>query len=559
VPTTGIAPGSLIAGYRIEEMAGRGGMGVVYRATQLGLGRTVALKLIAPDLADDARFRERFKRESRLAASIDHPNVIPVYEAGETNGDLFISMRWVEGTDLGTLIKRGGGLDPKRASEIITQVAAALDAAHERGLVHRDVKPANVLITAGRDEHVYLSDFGLVKRITGSGDVTRSGEVVGTLDYIAPERIAGKGSDAGTDVYSLGCVLFHCLSGRVPFETDSEIAKIYAHLNERPPRLSELVPELPERLDRVVARAMSKEREERYPSAGDLSRAATTALKEMPSSNGEPSRARRARTAVLSDAPTRRRGTRRGDRRALLAGLAALALGGIAAGVLALAGVFEDGSGERRSGASAAVPPDGTFLRARGSPRVHVVKAGAKFVLPRRERTGFGYERRKVRVVSRAALRGVPTIPRTGSLVSSYSNSLVWEVRGGERRLTGAPKGADVATIPSSGLRQIPLTPGRRKTSLVVEAPASVQERSSFHLIARVRSAKGVPTGACLFFRIGANGLKERANTSTRRGRCDAVVDFSGARSVRYLVRFYGDAKWKSSEATTPPIDVQPR
>src|SRR4051794_11085409 len=195
-------PGALFGGYRIEGIAGHGGMGVVYRATQLGLGRTVALKLIAPDVAHDPRFRERFKRESRLAASIDHPNVIPVYEAGEADGSLFLSMRWVEGADLLTLIKRGGGVEPEQAARITSQVAAALDAAHGHGLVHRDVKPANVLVVAGGADHAYLTDFGLVKRTKTSSDVTQSGEFVGTLDYVAPEQIEGK-ADASSDVYSL--------------------------------------------------------------------------------------------------------------------------------------------------------------------------------------------------------------------------------------------------------------------------------------------------------------------------------------------------------------------
>ena len=272
-----LATGSLIVGYRIEGVAGRGGMGIVYRATQLGLERPVALKLISPDFADDPEFRERFKRESQLAASIDHPNVIPVYEAGETNGTLFLSMRWVEGSDLATLIRRGGGLEPERAVHVVSQVGAALDAAHLRGLVHRDVKPANVLVVSGRGEHVYLTDFGLTKRVTTSGGPTRSGELLGTLDYVAPEQIKNKASGPLSDVYSLGCVLFHCLTGRVPFETDTEVAKIYAHLHETPVPPSSLVPGLSTAYDEVVARAMAKEPAQRHPTAGDLGEAALAA------------------------------------------------------------------------------------------------------------------------------------------------------------------------------------------------------------------------------------------------------------------------------------------
>ena len=281
MPLIDVAAGSVIAGYRIEELAGRGGMGVVYRATQLALDRQVALKLIAPEFANDALFRRRFKRESRLAASIDHPNVIPVHEAGDAEGLLFISMRWAEGTDLDTLIRRGGGLEPERAVALVAQIGAALDAAHGRGLIHRDVKPGNVLVVPGSVEHVYLTDFGLVKRLRTSAALTRSGQLLGTLDYVAPEQIQRTGGDARSDVYSLGCVLFHCLTGRVPFETDDDVAKLYAHVNDSPPAPSELAPGLPPGLDLVVAHAMAKEPERRFASAGELGRAAVEAVQEL--------------------------------------------------------------------------------------------------------------------------------------------------------------------------------------------------------------------------------------------------------------------------------------
>lgn len=190
--TTGLQIGSTLAGYRIEALVGRGGMGVVYRAMQLGLDRQVALKLIAPDLAQDQGFRERFKRESRTTASIDHPNVIPVFEAGEADGQLFISMRYVQGTDLGALVQRSGRLAPERAVRIVEQVADALDAAHAHGLVHRDIKPGNVLILSqgGRD-HVYLTDFGLSKHAASQSALTKTGQFVGTLDYVSLEQIEG--------------------------------------------------------------------------------------------------------------------------------------------------------------------------------------------------------------------------------------------------------------------------------------------------------------------------------------------------------------------------------
>ncbi len=205
------APGSTFSGYRIEAEAGRGGMGIVYRATQVALGRPVALKLIAANFAGDRSFRERFKREWETAASIDHPNVIPVYEAGEAEEHLFIAMRYVEGLDLANLIAREPEFDPERAVRIVAQVASALDAAHARGLVHRDVKPANVLI--GAEEHVYLTDFGLTKHASQDA-LTKTGLFVGSVDYAAPEQIRGEAMDARTDVYSLGCVLYQTLTKR---------------------------------------------------------------------------------------------------------------------------------------------------------------------------------------------------------------------------------------------------------------------------------------------------------------------------------------------------------
>lgn len=272
---------SELAGYRIQALVGRGGMGVVYRAEQLRLGRAVALKVLAPSLAADDEFRERFERESRLAALIDHPNIVPVYEAGEADGLLFIAMRWVEGSDLGALLKRAGPLDPERALALLGQVGSALDAAHERGLVHRDVKPGNVLIVDGsarsRVEHVYLTDFGIAK-MTTSGGLTRTGMFLGTPDYAAPEQFEGTELDGRSDVYALACLLFQCLAGSRPFERTTEIAVMYAHLHDPPPRVSELRRGLPVSLDAVIATGMAKKREERYASCHDLIEAADAAL-----------------------------------------------------------------------------------------------------------------------------------------------------------------------------------------------------------------------------------------------------------------------------------------
>src|SRR3954451_1072962 len=217
-----LAPGAEFGAYRIESVAGQGGMGVVYRATQLGLDRAVALKVITPAFADDEEFRARFERESKLAASIEHPNVSPVCEAGEQDGTLFLAMRFVHGTDVKSLLEREGRLEPLRAARFVGQIAAALDAAPAAGLVHRDVKPANALLAA--DDHVYLTDFGLTKRAASGSAMTKTGQMVGTVDYVAPEQVEGGAVDGRTDVYSLGCVLFHLLTGRVPYDKPSEMA-----------------------------------------------------------------------------------------------------------------------------------------------------------------------------------------------------------------------------------------------------------------------------------------------------------------------------------------------
>src|SRR5436190_11702957 len=246
-------------------------MGVVYLAEQVRLRRWVALKLIVPELAEDDEFRRRFERESQMAASLDHPNVIPVYEAGEADGALFISMRFVEGSDLRTLIRGTGQMEPPRAGGIVAQLGSALDAAHARGLVHRDVKPANVLVTgAPGSEHVYLTDFGLTKHVSSQSGMTRTGQWVGTLDYVAPEQISGGALDARVDVYSLGCVLFETLTAQVPYPRDSDVAKMYAHLNEPPARVSQLAPRAGAAFDPVVDRALAKQPDLRYPSAGHL-------------------------------------------------------------------------------------------------------------------------------------------------------------------------------------------------------------------------------------------------------------------------------------------------
>jgi protein kinase-like protein len=271
---TPLAPGDVFGDFRIESVAGRGGMGVVYRAVQLDLGRPVALKLIASDRAADPAFRERFQRESRLAALIDHPNVVPVHGAGEEDGQLYLVMRYVPGTDLHRLLKHEGPLEPERAAAIVAQVASALDAAHAAGLVHRDVKPANVLIAG---DHAYLGDFGLTRMLSSEEQLTETGQWLGTTDFSSPEQLQGERVDARADIYSLGCVLHAALLGGPPFPRSTVPATLLAHLNDPPPRPSEHG--APQGFDRVMARALAKDPADRYPSAGDLGRAALAAAR----------------------------------------------------------------------------------------------------------------------------------------------------------------------------------------------------------------------------------------------------------------------------------------
>ncbi len=270
--------GTELVGYRIEALLGRGGMSVVYRAWDPRLKRRVAIKLLAPELAEDGSFRERFLRESELAASLEHPNVVPIHDAGAVEGQLYIVMRYVEGTDLSALLRQEGLLEPGRALAIVAQVADALDFAHDRGLVHRDVKSSNVLIASqGGAEHCYLADFGIATSASHSS-LTANGQMVGTLDTIAPEQIEGREVDHRADIYSLGCVLYECLAGEPPFRRSSGLAVMYGHLEEAPPRISERRPELASGLDEVIAKALAKAPAARYASCGELVEAASVAL-----------------------------------------------------------------------------------------------------------------------------------------------------------------------------------------------------------------------------------------------------------------------------------------
>jgi streptogramin lyase len=262
--------------YRIEEPIGQGGMGVVYLAHDVRLGRRVALKVMAPSLARDGRYRASFARESELAMSLEHPNVVPIHDAGEAEGRLYLAMRRVEGSDLRALLRREGALDPARALAIVSQIAQALDAAHAKGLVHRDVKPSNVLLDD--NEHVYLADFGLTRRLSEGAALQAEAATLGTPAYLAPEQIEGGEIDGRADVYSLGCLLYECLTSEPPFPGDSRLAVAWAHLEQAPPAASERRPELPGAVDGVIRRAMAKDPADRYPTCAELAAAAENAL-----------------------------------------------------------------------------------------------------------------------------------------------------------------------------------------------------------------------------------------------------------------------------------------
>jgi hypothetical protein len=280
--------GTEVSRYRVEELVARGGMGLVYRARDVRLDRQVALKVLSPELSGDERFRERFVRESRLTAAVDHPHVIPVYEADEWNGLLYLAMRFVRGVDLHTVLASSGRMDAETVVPLLTQAGDALDAAHEIGLVHRDVKPGNFMLagaTADRvppGTHVYLTDFGLTKRATSVSGLTRTGQFLGSLHYVAPEQIRGEEVDARTDVYALACVAFELFAGQPPFRQDQDAALLWAHMSIAPPRLTDDRPDLPDELDDVLAAGLAKDAAERPETCGEFVRSVRAALGGRP-------------------------------------------------------------------------------------------------------------------------------------------------------------------------------------------------------------------------------------------------------------------------------------
>jgi YVTN family beta-propeller protein len=298
VPTEG----QQFGGYRLRDQLGRGGMGVVYRAEHMHLGRIVALKVLAPELSANNDFRARFLRESRLAATLDHPNIVTVYDAGDIDGSLYLAMQLVQGEDLSDLLARRGTLDPQEAVQRLEQIGSALDAAHAAGLVHRDVKPGNVLVDG---ERCYLTDFGLTKPTTQSDmtALTATGVFLGTPDYAAPEQISGSHVDGRTDIYALGAMLYECLTGSRPFPRDSSVAVLYAHLHEPPPRPSEVRPGLPKALDEVVERAMAKAPSQRYARCAEFTAAARRAVEGVADVPALPATQRPAPAPPTAGAP----------------------------------------------------------------------------------------------------------------------------------------------------------------------------------------------------------------------------------------------------------------
>lgn len=335
----GLVPdvGETFGGYAIESLLGRGGMGSVYLATHAHLARKVALKVIAPEHARDEEFRARFLRESQLAASLEHPNVIPIYDAGDVDGILFLAMRYVAGPSLQTLLRARGALSAEETCRLAEQIGGALDAAHAAGLVHRDVKPANILLSESGD-HAYLCDFGLAKQASSHG-MTRTGSFLGTVDYCAPEQIEGHEVAGRADLYSLGAVLFHCLAGEPPYLRETDFAVLEAHLRDPPPALSTARPGLPDALDGVLATAMAKHPDVRYASGRELTAAFAEAL-----GGGDGGATRAAPTiavpapveaaTVALPRPSRRRRRRRIVVAAAVVAAVLLAGGGIAAGIL---------------------------------------------------------------------------------------------------------------------------------------------------------------------------------------------------------------------------------
>lgn len=357
-----LAAGQQIADYEIDSIGGEGGMGTVYKATQRSLGRTVALKIISQEIAQTPEYRERFLREARLAASVDHPHVVSVYDVGDDDGHLWLAMQWIDGRDLRSLVATFGPRLPDRAVAISTQIASALDSVHAAGLIHRDVKPANVLVRdVDNKDHAYLTDFGVAKPPDHASDqLTRTGSVVGTTGYLSPEQIRGAEPGPRSDLYALGCVFFESLTGSPPFTGENELALRWAHANDPRPRVSDVRPDLGSRYDAFIARALAVDPQDRFRSGREFAESLATAhsgettallaatLPHMPTAVGPPTPIPTAPTPLpqagvypvyMTPPPAYPQQSRGGNPLALIL-LGLVAVAGVAVGGLAAAGTF---------------------------------------------------------------------------------------------------------------------------------------------------------------------------------------------------------------------------
>ena len=401
--------GTVLAGFRVESLLGEGAMGAVYLAEDIKAGRPVALKLLPPELAQDERFRRRFLRETELAASLDHPHVIPTLGSGEEGGTLYLAMTYVKGQDLRKLLRREGRLELERALSLIEQVADALDAAHRAGLVHRDVKPGNILVAERSEgEHAYVCDFGLARHVSSVSSLTSERGFVGTIDYVPPEQIEGGTIDTRADVYSLGCVLYECLAGARPFDRESELSVLFAHLNDSPPRITDVRPDLPVAFDALFETALAKAPADRYATCGDLAKAARAAR------HGN----------VL---PRRRR-----SRRRLIVALAAALL--VAAGAV---GAILASRGKHLSNAATAT-------------RAISLRPSALNLIDARTRRLVGHVGLGVRM----------PVADTGWQIA-FTRHAAWVLLGAKQRLVRV----DLATRKVTGGVNVPWTPGRMTTS----------------------------------------------------------------------------------------------
>lgn len=579
--------GQQLGDYRLEEIIGQGGMGVVYRATQLGLERTVAVKVIAPGLAADDTFRERFQREARMLAHVDHPHVIPIHHAGEADGQFFLSMRWVDGHDLSQEIRASaGGMDAERALLILRQIGGALDAVHGDGLIHRDIKPANVLIESrlGGD-HAFLTDFGAGRELDSPSEFTRTGQWIGTVDYIAPETLDGDSVGTSSDLYGLGCVLFEMLAGTPPFRRDTRMATQLAHQYDPPPSIHARRPDLPLALDAVFARALSKNPDIRYGSAARLAEAFTDALEPAAASDtvtGEGTPA--ARPAPVRQRPTpRERATALGSRarpaleRARALPPRVLVIGGLLVAVLVAVAVLAGGNGGSRTpddatGANAS-RVTGIALRSEDDPvDIQGDETGA-FVLDAENRRVIGIEPQTLAMTDRYTL---PGSARPSSMLLDRNGGRIWigsangdlvalgrrsgEVVNGPLRLPFRP---DQLKLFEDGIVAIGREPGR----------AALVDPSAMKIVARVdvgrRATGALGYGTVLL--VVADGRLKRYDTRLRRLDDVAVRGSSGG--VLDLASGPDDAVWmtdakagkvlridpETGRAQSPPISVEDR